>query len=120
MKIKLDENLGSIGLSLLEAEGYDVKTTAEQQMSGAKDQHIYEVCRDESRVLVTLDRDFGLTIRFPPEITSGIVVLECKGRLSPTSILARLTELTTLLRTRPIDRELWIVEPGRVRIHERK
>jgi hypothetical protein len=35
-------------------------------------------------------------------------------------ILARVTELATLLRTRPIDRELWIVEPGRVRIHDRK
>ena len=120
MKIKLDENLGSLGRSLLEAGGHEVMTVAEQQMSGAKDERIYEACRDESRVLVTLDRDFGQTIRFPPEVTAGIVVLECKGRLSPTMILARLTELATLLRTRPIDHELWIVEPGRVRIHERK
>jgi predicted nuclease of predicted toxin-antitoxin system len=120
MKIKLDENLGSLGVALLEADGHDVKTIAGQQMSGARDERIYEACRDESRVLVTLDRDFGQTIRFPPEVTAGIVVLECKGRLSPTMILARLTELAMLLRTRPIDRELWIVEPGRVRIHERK
>jgi len=35
-------------------------------------------------------------------------------------ILARLTELATLLKKRPIDHELWIVEPGRVRIHERR
>jgi Domain of unknown function (DUF5615) len=70
-------------------------------------------------VLVTLDRDFGQIIRFPPAVTAGIVVLECKGRLSPAIILARLTELATLLRSRPIDHELWIIEPGRVRIHER-
>ena len=36
MNIKLDENLGSFGMSLLEAEGHDVMTIAEQQMSGAK------------------------------------------------------------------------------------
>ena len=120
MNIKLDENLGSLGVSLLEVDGHDVRTIAEQQMSGANDERIYEACRDERRVLVTLDRDFGQTIRFPPEVTAGIVVLECKGRLSPTMILARLTELATLLRTRPIDRELWIIEPGRVRIRERK
>jgi predicted nuclease of predicted toxin-antitoxin system len=120
MKIKLDENLGSLGVSLLEADGHDVRTIAEQQMSGANDERIYEACRDENRVLVTLDRDFGQTIRFPPEVTAGIVVLECKGRLSPTMILARLAELASLIRTRPIDHELWIVEPGRVRIHERK
>ncbi len=35
-------------------------------------------------------------------------------------ILARLTELAALLRLRPIDHELWIVEPGRIRVHERK
>jgi predicted nuclease of predicted toxin-antitoxin system len=120
MKVKFDENLGSIGVSLLESEGHDVKTIAEQRMSGASDEQVYETCRDESRVLVTLDRDFGQIIRFPPERTAGIVVLECKGRLSSAMILARLAEFATLLRARPIDHELWIVEPGRVRIHERK
>jgi predicted nuclease of predicted toxin-antitoxin system len=120
MKVKLDENLGLLGKSLLEADGHDVMTVAEQRLSGAQDERIYEVCRQESRVLVTLDHDFGQTIRFPPEATAGIVVIECKGRVSPSMILARMNELTTLLRTKPIDRELWIVEPGRLRIHERK
>jgi hypothetical protein len=71
-------------------------------------------------VLATLDHDFGHTLRFPPEATPGIVVLECRGRLSPSTILARMSELAAMLKTRPNDRELWIVEPGRVRIHERK
>jgi predicted nuclease of predicted toxin-antitoxin system len=120
MKFKLDENLGLLGKSLLEADGHDVMTVASQHMSGAEDARVYQVCRDEARVLVTLDHDFGHTLRFSPEATAGIVVLECKGRLSPPLILARVTEFATLLRERPIDRELWIVEPGRIRIHERK
>jgi predicted nuclease of predicted toxin-antitoxin system len=120
VKLKLDENLGFLGKFLLEADGHDVMTVAGQQMSGADDDRIYQVCKDEGRVLVTLDRDFGQTLRFPPEMGAGIVVLECKGRLSPAMILGRLTELAALLRTRPIGRELWIVEPGRVRIHEQK
>jgi predicted nuclease of predicted toxin-antitoxin system len=120
MKLKLDENLGLLGKSLLEADSHDVMSIAEQHLSGAQDERIYEVCRDEGRVLVTLDHDFGQTIRFPPEATAGIVVLECKGRVSPSMILARVGELAALLRTRPIDHELWIVEPGRIRIHERK
>jgi len=120
MKVKLDENLGLLGKSLLEADGHNVMTVAEQELSGTEDKKLYQHCRDEGRILVTLDHDFGQTIRFPPEGTPGIVVLECSGRISPSMILARMTELTTLLRTRSIDRELWIVEPGRVRIHERK
>lgn len=120
MKIKLDENLGSLGQSVLEADGHDVMSVVQQQMSGAGDEHLYGHCRQEGRVLVTLDHDFGQTIRFPLETTPGIVVLECKGRLSPSMILARMHELAALLRTQTIDRELWIVEPGRIRIHERR
>jgi hypothetical protein len=74
MKLKLDENLSALGKSLLEKGGHDVMTVDEQQMSGAQDERIYEVCRDEGRVLVTLDHDFGHTLRFPPEVTAGIVV----------------------------------------------
>ena len=118
MKIKLDENLGFLGKSLLEADGHDVMTIAEQHMTGAQDERIYEVCRDEGRMLVTLDHDFGQTLRFRPTRTAGIVVLECKGRLSPSMIRARVSELAAMLRTRSNDGELWIVEPGRVRIHE--
>jgi len=50
MKFKLDENLGLLGKTLLEAKGHDVMTVVEQRLSGAKDASIYEVCRDEGRV----------------------------------------------------------------------
>ena len=69
MKFKLDENLGSLGKSLLEADGHDVMTVAGQQMSGAEDERLYEQCRNEGRALVTLDHDFGQTIRFPLDAT---------------------------------------------------
>lgn len=89
-------------------------------MSGSSDVELYKTCRTENRVLITLDRDFGEVLRFPPEDVQGIVVLDCRGRLSPAAILARLRELAAFAATRPIDRELWIVEPGRVRVHERR
>jgi predicted nuclease of predicted toxin-antitoxin system len=120
MKFKLDENLGALGQVLLIAAGHDLMTVAEQQMSGVDDVRVYQVCRDEGRVLITLDHDFGQTLRFPPEVTAGIVILECRGRLTPTTIVARIKELIAVMATRPIDQELWIVEPGRVRIHEKR
>src|SRR5262249_47418731 len=120
MKLKLDESLGLLGKSLLEADGHDVLTVVDQQMIGAEDERVFEVCRDEGRILVTLDHDFGQTLRFPPEGTAGIIVLECKGRVSPAMILGRMKELATALKTQPNRGELWIVEPGRIRIHERK
>jgi predicted nuclease of predicted toxin-antitoxin system len=120
MKFKLDENLGAFGQSLLAAAGYDVMTVAQQGMSGVDDERVYQVCRDEGRVLVTLDHDFCQTLRFPPEATAGIIVLECRGRQTPATFVARIKELISVLQTRAIDHELWIVEPGRIRIHEKK
>mgnify|MGYP001274470003 CR=1 FL=1 len=120
MKFKLDENLGTLGKSILEADNHDVMTVAEQGLSGEPDETIYKVCQSEVRVLITRDHDFAQTLRFPPGQTAGIVVLECKGRLSPKHILARINEFATILRTHPIDHELWIVEPGRVRIHQQE
>lgn len=120
MKFKLDENLGEMGRSLLEAAGHDVMTVAEQRLSGTDDDRLYAVCRDEGRVLITLDHDFGHVLRFPPEETAGIAVLESKGRNSPQAIRARVAELLAVLQTNTIDGQLWIVEPGRVRIRQRR
>ena len=120
MRFKLDENIGDTGRGLLTHAGHDVSTVALQSMNGASDVALYNVCCVENRILITLDRDFGEVLRFPPENIAGIVVLDCRGRLSPTSIQARLKEFLTLLASQRIDRQLWIVEPGRVRIHERR
>jgi hypothetical protein len=117
---KLDGNLGDLGRDVLTAQGHDVSTVAAQQMSGNPDNALYEVCRSEGRVLVTLDRDFGEVLRFPPEDTGGIAILDCRGRLSRGTILARIRELAALLEVEKISGRLWIVEPGRVRVHEKR
>lgn len=118
MNFKLDENLGSLGRQLLAEAGHDVSTVYEQKLSGISDESLYNVCVQERRVLITLDRDFGHVLRFPPEATAGIVVLQSPGRLTPNSLLTRLREFIAVLETQTIAGQLWIVEPGRVRIHE--
>jgi predicted nuclease of predicted toxin-antitoxin system len=90
MKFKLDENLGDLGRDLLVTAGHDVSTVVQQQMSGANDDTPYKTCRAAGRVLVTLDRDFGEVLRFPPEDTVGIAILDCRGRISPRAILERI------------------------------
>jgi hypothetical protein len=91
-----------------------------QRLSGSTDVALYEACRIQSRVLVTLGRDFGEVLRFPPEDGAGIAILDCRGRPSPSTILARINELASVLAIQPISAQLWIVEPGRVRVHEKR
>jgi hypothetical protein len=70
-------------------------------------------------VLVTLDHDFGQVLRFPPEQSSGIVILELPRNAIRDSIVERLREFLAVLQTTPLGHQLWIVEPGRVRIHQK-
>lgn len=119
-EFKLDENLGTLGKALLEATGHDVMTVAQQSISGASDEHIYRIVCEERRVLVTLDRDFGEVLRFPPESSAGIIVLAIKGRVTREIIERRIADFLKVLRIEPIEGFLWIVEAGRVRIHQKR
>ncbi len=117
MKIKLDENIGSRGSELLAERGHDVSTVRDQGLSGSPDERIFEVCAAEGRVLVTLDRDFGEVLRFPPDESAGVVILDLGPRASPRRLLDRLKEILAVAQEQDVRGSLWIVEPGRVRIH---
>jgi hypothetical protein len=119
VKFKLDENIGRRGLELLQAAGHDVMTARDQGLGGATDERLFEVCAGEGRALITLDHDFGQVTRFSPERSAGVVVLEVGPRASVPAILGRLGAFLAVLEARSVAGSLWIVEPGRVRIHLR-
>jgi predicted nuclease of predicted toxin-antitoxin system len=119
VKIKLDENIGSRGSGFLAEQGHDVETVYSEGLSGSADEIIFHVCATEGRVLITLDRDFGEVLRFPPEESAGIVILDLGPRASPQRMLDRLRDFVAVAAQNDVHGSLWIVEPGRVRIHLR-
>jgi hypothetical protein len=120
VRIKVDENIGASGVDLLRQAGHDTMTVREQGLAGAADDVVFQACVAEDRTLVTLDRDFGQVPRFPPKQTAGIVVLEFGGAASVSLLLDRLRDFIALAATRVVAGELWIIEPGRVRVHLEK
>jgi predicted nuclease of predicted toxin-antitoxin system len=120
VKIKVDDTISASGANLLRENGHDVATVREQGLSGSPDDGIFQVCSSERRTLVTLDRDFGHVPRFPPQDSAGIVILELGGPATPRLLHDRLRDFLSVGASRSVDGELWIVEPGRVRVRLEK
>jgi hypothetical protein len=92
----------------------------DQDLSGATDEALFSVFGQEEGALVTFGHDFGHVLGFPPELGPGVVVLEPGTPATPQSLVDRLREMLTILATNSFARSLWVVEPGRVRIHLRR
>jgi predicted nuclease of predicted toxin-antitoxin system len=120
VRFKLDEKIGRRGQELLQASGHDVATVWDQGLRGVADDELFETCSREGRALITLDRDFGQLTRFPPEKSAGIIVVDVGPRTTLQGIISRLRDFLAVLETRSVAGALWIVEPGRVRIHLRE
>jgi predicted nuclease of predicted toxin-antitoxin system len=118
MKFTLDENIGERGAALLRAAGHDVVTVSAQNLSATTDENLFAVCAREQRTLITLDHEFGYVLRFLPEHSAGIVVLETAPSAQADTILALIRDFIRALSKRAIENELWIVEPGRLRLHQ--
>lgn len=117
MKLKLDENLDTRLAALLKQAGHDVLTVRNQGFLGIEDQALYERCILEKRTLVSLDKDFSNVLRFPPQGTSGLVVLRGPDDLFSTTRILIQTLIQALASDTPVGK-LWIIEPGRLRIHD--
>lgn len=115
MKFKIDENLPIEVKSVLSQYGYDAETVYDEGISGTSDDNIFLICKNESRILITIDTDFASMIRYPPAECPGIIVLRLRN-LDKHSILNSIAKLIPLLEKEKINHHLWIVEPNKIRI----
>jgi len=117
MKIKFDQNMDPRGAVFLRQAGHEVSTVKEQNLTGAQDKVIAEVCQKELRCLVTLDLDFANTFVYPPPEYFGLVVLR-HSKLTANRLLELVRQLSTALLSLVPTHKLWIVEPGRIRVRK--
>jgi predicted nuclease of predicted toxin-antitoxin system len=115
MRAKIDENMPVDAVRLLVAAGWDTSTVHDEHLVGAAEQRVIETCHQEDRVLFSLDVDFADIRTYPPEASSGIVVLR-PVEPDRDSVLALLAMALRSFATEPVRQRLWIVEPSRIRI----
>jgi predicted nuclease of predicted toxin-antitoxin system len=116
MRLKIDENLPIEIATLLRDAGHEADTVIDEAMGGAIDESLIARCRDEDRVIVTLDLDFANTRAYPPEHYAGLVVLRLASQRKP-HVIAVFAQVLPLLAAESPRRHLWIVTESGVRIH---
>jgi predicted nuclease of predicted toxin-antitoxin system len=118
MKFKLDENFGKRTQQLFQMAGHDVQTVRDERLQGSPDQSIFDHCCHEQRCLVTLDLDFADVTRFPPTQTAGIAVLRVPRNPTLPLLESLIRQFLYALNTTSIHKQLWIIEIGRIRVHQ--
>lgn len=118
MRFKLDENFGTRTQLIFQASGYEVQTVPSQGLQGCSDQRLYELCCIEERCLVTLDLDFADVTRFSPAQANGIVIIRASRNPSVALLEQLVRQFLQAVKQMPVEKRLWIVEVGRIRVHE--
>ena len=83
-------------------------------MEGATDLEVFEVCRAEGRVVVTLDLDFSNPLVFDP--TAGIAVVRLSRNPTPSELSTTVERLIAALADSSIEGSLWVVRHDRIRV----
>lgn len=74
MRILANENLYDPIVEYLRTAGHSVFDTKRTELAGAPDEEVYERAVKEQLVVVTMDKDFTRSLRFPPAKCGGIIV----------------------------------------------
>jgi predicted nuclease of predicted toxin-antitoxin system len=94
MRFLLDQDVYSVTARFLSDLGHDVVQVAAVGLSRAEDEEILNVAQEQSRILVTRDRDYGNLV-FVHALGAGVLYL----RILPSTQNAVHAELARVLST---------------------
>lgn len=117
MKFKIDENLPAEYAAELQAAGYDAQTVGVEALTGSEDTVLLEHCKQEGRILITLDLGFSNIQLYPPHSHPGIVVLRPPSQ-DKSTLLSLLQRLLWAFADKSLAGQLWVVEADRIRYRE--
>ena len=101
---------------MFERAGHEVSSVHLQGMDGASDHELFAICREERRVVVTLDLDFSNPLVFDPRPTAGVAVLRLSRTPTPSELSSAVDRLVVALVDSSIEGSLWVVHHDRIRV----
>jgi predicted nuclease of predicted toxin-antitoxin system len=116
MRFLLDQDVWAMTARLLRDTGHDVVTAASIGLAEAGDADLLTTARDQHRIFVTRDRDFGGLV-FLRNFGTGVIYL----RISPSTQNAVHQELFRVLQEHSeeeLTKAFVVVEPGRHRFRK--
>jgi len=79
MRFLLDENVDLPLADYLRARSYDVTAIATDYTRSIKDDQVLEIARNERRILITNDKDFGVLIYQENLPHTGVIFLRLRN-----------------------------------------
>ncbi len=94
MRLLIDQDVYAVTIRFLMELGHDVLPVAQLGLARAEDEQLLRLAKDQTRIFVTRDRDFGNLV-FVKAIETGVLYL----RLTPSTQQAVHNELSRVLTT---------------------
>jgi predicted nuclease of predicted toxin-antitoxin system len=117
LKFKVDENVPLDVAEYLNSNGLDTLTVFDESLAGCTDQLLADHCKNENRILLTLDTDFADIRQYSPHQLPGMIVFRLKHQ-DRNSVLEATKRMLPFLAQEPLEGHLWIVEEHRIRIRK--
>ena len=115
MRFLADENIARSTVSLLRGLGHQVKDVKEEGWFGYLDDKLAQIARNEKLVLLTLDKDFGNILVFPPHEYNGILLISIRDPI-PSRVNAVLASFLKGKVSRFFQHRLVVLEETQARI----
>jgi predicted nuclease of predicted toxin-antitoxin system len=115
MKLLFDQSADFRLIPHLRELGHDVEAISHDYPPGLTDEDVLAIARQEQRILVVADRDFGELIFHQQLVHAGVIFFRLPGAQLPTKI----DHVNTVLQehAEALERgEFLVVTPGQIRV----
>ena len=119
MKFLFDQSTDFRLIPYLRKLGHDVSAVSREHPHGLADEAVLAIAREEQRILLVADRDFGELIFHEGLLHTGVIFF----RLPGASLPVKIEHLNTVLKDHADELargEFIVVTPGQVRVANRR